>query len=222
MKPRLSTPKRSDQTRKAILGAAVREFSREGLAGARTDAIARDAKVNKALLYYYFKNKESLYGAVIDEAFGGLANAINPALSGSLPPREKILAYAGAHFDYIAAHVVYTRIVQREMMQAGRGASAQFQNIVQKYFRPIFGQLSEVIQEGIAAGEFRAVDPVHFIPSMISVIVFYFNSAPVVRLITGADPLSSESIAGRRAAVLDFISAALFRRELSVAPGGRS
>ena len=50
-------------------------FRREGMAGARTDAIARAGGVNKALLYYYFKDKESLYGAVLDHAFGGLERA---------------------------------------------------------------------------------------------------------------------------------------------------
>ena len=50
--------RRADQTRKAILRAAIREFSTHGLAGARTDAIAESAKVNKALLYYYFKSKQ--------------------------------------------------------------------------------------------------------------------------------------------------------------------
>ncbi len=54
----------------------MREFSREGVAGARTDAIARAAGVNKALLYYYFKDKETLYGAVLDHVFGGLRDSI--------------------------------------------------------------------------------------------------------------------------------------------------
>ena len=61
---------RPEESRAAILKAAVAEFSREGPAGARTDAIARAAKVNKALLYYYFKDKESLHGAVLDQVFG--------------------------------------------------------------------------------------------------------------------------------------------------------
>ena len=43
-----------------------------GIAGARTDAIAREARVNKALIYYYFKDKETLYGAVLDDAFSGM------------------------------------------------------------------------------------------------------------------------------------------------------
>jgi len=56
------------------------------------------------------------------------------------------------------------------------------------------------------------VDPLHFVPSMIAIIVFYFTSAPVMRLMTGKDPLSPALVAARRAAVLDFISAALFLR----------
>src|SRR3954447_4026536 len=103
-----------EKTRSAILKAAVHEFASEGVAGARTDAIARAAGVNKALLYYYFRDKESLYGAVLDGVFAGLAVRVGAALDSSLPPREKVLAYAGAHFDYIASSPLYPRLVFRE------------------------------------------------------------------------------------------------------------
>jgi len=211
-KSRLGSRGRPEQSRAAILEAGVREFAREGVAGARTDAIARAAKVNKALLYYYFKDKEALYGAVLDQVFGGLIACVGEVLSRDLPPREKIMAYAGAHFDYVARHPLYPRIVQGEMMGAGRGRATHLQRIVKKYFRPLFGRLAEVLRQGQAAGEFRAVDALQFVPSMIAIIVFYFTSAPVMRVMTGKDPLAAGRIAVRRAAVLDFISAALFRR----------
>jgi TetR/AcrR family transcriptional regulator len=206
---------RPEESRGAILQAAVSEFAREGLAGARTDAIARAARVNKALLYYYFKDKDALYGAVLDLVFTGLTDTVYPVLSRDLPPREKILAYVGAHFDYIASHPQYPPIVQGEMMNLRRGRSPHVERIVQQYFRPLLGRVSEVIQRGIAAGDFRAVDPLQFVPTMISAIVFYFVNAPVMRMMTGADPLSKERVAARRAAVLDFISAALFRERSS-------
>jgi TetR/AcrR family transcriptional regulator len=210
-KARLGSRGRPAKSRAAILQAAVREFSREGVAGARTDAIARAAGVNKALLYYYFKDKETLYGAVLDQVFGGLTESIQEALSSDLPPGEKLLAYAGAHFDYIANHPLYPRIAQGEMMRAARGGTPQLERIVKQYFRPLFSKLAAVIREGQAAGEFRSVDPLHFIPSMIAIIVFYFTNAPVMRMLTGADPFSAEFVSARRAAVLDFISGALFR-----------
>jgi TetR/AcrR family transcriptional regulator len=211
LKTKLGSRGRPEQSRTAILQAAVQEFSREGIAGARIDAIARSARVNKALLYYYFQDKDTLYGAVLDEVFGGLTATILDVLARPLPPRQKILLYVQTHFDFVASHQLYPRIVQEEMMRAGRGGTQQLQRIVDLYFRPLFGKLASLLKQGHAAGEFRAVDPMHFIPSMISVIIFYFNSAPVMRVMSGTDPFSPERISERRAAVLDFISAALFR-----------
>jgi TetR/AcrR family transcriptional regulator len=220
-KLRLGSRGRPEQSRTAILQAAVREFSREGVAGARTDAIARAAKVNKALLYYYFKDKEALYGAVLDQVFGGLIACVGEVLSRELPPGEKILAYAGAHFDYVASHPLYPRIVQGEMMGAGRGRANHLEQIVKKYFRPLFSRVAEVLKMGQEAGEFRRVDPLHFVPSMIAVIVFYFTSAPVMHLMTGKDPMSPTLVAARRVAVMDFISAALFQRPSGKNRGAR-
>jgi TetR/AcrR family transcriptional regulator len=211
-KSRMGSRGRPAESRAAILRAAVREFAQEGIAGARTDAIAKAARVNKALLYYYFEDKEALYGAVLDQVFGGLTEAVMPVFARDLTPAQKILAYAGAHFDYIAGNPSYPRVVQGEMMRAGRGSATQFVRIVKQYFVPLFNQIGNVLQRGIASGEFREVDPRQFVPSMISIIVFYFNSAPVMKLMTGEDPMSPERVAERRAAVLDFISAALFQR----------
>ena len=209
-KSKLGSRGRPEQSRTAILRAAVQEISREGLAGARTDAIARSAGVNKALLYYYFKDKDALYSAVLDQVFGGLTAAILDVLSRPLPPREKLQAYVRTHFDYIAGHPLYPRIVQEEMMRAGHSGTAQLERIVKQYFRPLFVKLSGLLKEGMEAGEFRAVNPLQFIPSMISVIIFYFNSIPVTRAMRGGDPFAPERLEERRSAVLDFISAALF------------
>jgi TetR/AcrR family transcriptional regulator len=211
VKTRFGSRGRPEESRAAILQAAIREFSREGVAGARIDAIARAARVNKALLYYYFKDKDALYGAVLDEVFGGLTATVMNVLSRDLLPKEKILAYAGTHFDYVASHPSYPRIVQSEMMRAGRGGGGQLERIAKQYFRPLFSKISEVLRAGQATGDFRQVDPLQFIPSMIAVIVFYFTSAPVMRVMTGNDPLAPERIAQRRAAVLDFVAAALFQ-----------
>ena len=220
-KSRLGSRGRPEQSRAAILQAAVHEFAQHGIAGARTDAIARAAKVNKALLYYYFKDKDALYGAVLDQAFGGLIAYVGEVFSRDLPPREKILAYAGAHFDYVASHPLYPRIVQGEMMGVGRGKANHLERIVKKYFRPLFGRVAEVLKTGQATGEFRPVDPLHFVPSMIAVIVFYFTAAPVMRLMTGKDPMSPERVAARRTAVLDLISAALFQHPEGKSRGAR-
>jgi TetR/AcrR family transcriptional regulator len=220
--PRMGTRGRPEESRAAILRAAAEEFAESGIAGARTDAIAREAHVNKALLYYYFKDKETLYGAVLTEAFSGLKSTVFAVLDSDRPPREKIIAYAGTYFDFIASNPLYPRLMQREMMQARNGASPHLERLIKNFFQPIFGKVSDVIRQGIAAGEFRPVDPAHFVPSMVAIIVFYFSGAPVMKKIVGFNPLTPGRIAERRAAVLDFISAALFQTKPTATQGARS
>src|SRR5580658_690911 len=200
-----------EESRAAILQAAAKEFSELGIAGARTDAIAREARVNKALLYYYFKDKETLYGAVLDDAFTGMKARVFRVLDSDLPPREKIMAYVGAYFDFIASNQIYPKLMQREMMRAREGRSEHIDRLVETYFRPVYQRVGELLKQGIAAGEFRRVDPIHFIPSMVAMIIFYFSGAPVMQRIVHFNPLTPRRIAERRAAVLDFISAALFQ-----------
>lgn len=219
---RMGSRGQPEESRAAILEAAAREFAAHGVAGARTDAIAREAQVNKALLYYYFKDKETLYGAVLDSAFAALKSSVFQVLDSELPPREKIIAYAGAYFDHIASNQLYPRLMQREMMRAREGQSPHIDKMVRKYIQPIFVRVSEVMRDGIATGDFRPVNPAHFVPSIIAMIVFYFSSAPMMQKIVGFNPLAPERIAERRAAVLDFISAALFRPKHDVTQGARS
>jgi TetR/AcrR family transcriptional regulator len=210
-----------EESRAAILRAAATEFAEHGIAGARTDAIASAAKVNKALLYYYFEDKETLYGAVLDNAFSGMRESVFRVLDSDFPPREKILAYVGAYFDFIASNQIYPKLMQREMMRAREGDSVHIDRLVKTYFKPIYRRVAELLHKGIAEGEFRKVDPAHFVPSMISMIVFYFSSAPVMRRIVHFDPLAPQRIAERRAAVLDFISAALFLPHVRGTPAFR-
>ena len=215
---RMGSRGQPEESRAAILQAAAQEFAEHGIAGARTDAIAGTARVNKALLYYYFKDKETLYGAVLDEAFGGLKATVFRVLDGNLPPREKMMAYAGAYFDFIASNQIYPRLMQREMMRAREGQSPHIDKVIKTYIQPIFLRVGELMRQGIADGEFRPVNPAHFVPSMVAMIVFYFSSAPMMQKIVGYNPLPRARIAERRAAVLDFISAALFCPPHNAAP----
>ena len=133
-----------------------------------------------------------------------------------------MMAYVGAYFDFIASNQLYPRLMQSEMMRAREGQSQHIDKVIKNYIQPIFARVSEVIRKGTADGEFRPVNPAHFVPSMVAMIVFYFSSAPMMQKVVGFNPLTPERIAERRAAVLDFISAALFRPERHAKQGARS
>jgi TetR/AcrR family transcriptional regulator len=211
LKSRLGSRGKPEQSRASILRAAIREFAQEGMAGARTDAIAKTARVNKALLYYYYEDKETLYGAALDYAFEQMGGHLMEVLDRELPPTEKVLTYVGTYFDYVASHGFNRNLIQMEMLRSGHG-SPHLQRIAKTYFQPLYMKLSAVIRRGVVSGEFRAIDPQQFVPSMVALVVFYFISAPMMKSVSGIDPLTPEKIVERRAAVLDFISAVLLQR----------
>lgn len=208
-KPHLGSRGKPEESRKAILDAAIEEFAAGGVAGARTDSIANAAGVNKALLYYYFKDKETLYGAVLDAVFSGIVHALELELNSPGTPGQRLLRYLLRHFDYVSANPAYPRLVQYEMMRANIGKSNHLKRIVPAYFQPLLASVSSVILEGVESGEFRPYDPMQLTISITGVNVYYFIVAPMMRTM-GIEPFSPDSVAARRAAVMDFVSSALF------------
>lgn len=201
-----------EKTRAAILKSALEEFAQEGVTGARTDEIARRAGVNKALLYYYFKDKEGLYAAALEQVFSGLHARVSIVFDdGTLPPKQRLLKYVEAHFDYIASSPWYPRLVQREFMRgSGKTLSPVANRILERYGKPIYSKLAALIREGVETGDFRAVDPLQTLTSILGTIVFYFISLPAQQVMAPGDPASPERIAMRRVAVQEFVAAAVF------------
>lgn len=206
-----------EQSQHAILEAAAREFAAEGVAGARTDAIAKAAGVNKALLYYYFHDKEGLYGAVLQHVLGDLLQQVSNVVESGGSARYRVLAYAATHFNFVASNPEQRRIMQFEMMRAGAGNSPHFAKLAEAFFRPLMMKVTGLLEEGIRNGEFRRVHPQHFLQSMLSAIIFHFIALPILRTMMPIDPLSPAALNQRRDAVLDLVSGALFQDRDSAA-----
>ena len=65
----------ADRSQQTILLAARDEFALFGLAGARVDRIAKRADINKRLIYYYFKSKDDLFLAVLENTYADIRAA---------------------------------------------------------------------------------------------------------------------------------------------------
>ena len=189
-----------------ILRAAEENFAERGLAGARIGAIARAARVNKALLYYYFASKEELHRFTLTTLFRQLREQTSAALDRPGSPRQQLLSYINSYFDFMVAHPNYPRLFERELMSEEPRLVA----LVQEHLRPLHRRLAAVLRAGIAQREFRRVDPQHTLFSMVAMTVFYFAAAPVLTQLWRTDPLAPRRVAARRRAILDFVEHALF------------
>ncbi|MEU4829104.1 TetR family transcriptional regulator [Streptosporangium sp. NPDC023615] len=90
-------------TRRRLLDAATAEFAAHGIAGARVDRIAADARANKAQLYAYFTSKDGLFDAVFGEHIDMIVNTV-PLDGGDLP------GYAVRLYDAYLEHPELVRL----------------------------------------------------------------------------------------------------------------
>lgn len=197
---------RSKETRAAILSAAEQVFAKDGLEGARTDAIAAQAGVNKALLYYYFKSKGGLYEAVVEDHFRDFNRQALEVLSEPGDARAILLRYVSLYFDFISTRQRYASLYQQLMTSRGK----PLERLVRRYFVPRSTAFKKLLERGVREGQFRRVEARHAALSIVGLIVFYFSAAPVLRLLGHADAYNTANLTRRKREVLDFIRHGLF------------
>ncbi len=202
---------RADRTRAKILDAAVRQFSQYGLAGARTDAISKAAGVNKALLYYYFKDKSSLYSAALEDAAGKMMEETLAAMDPGATAGENLLRLVLNHFDRISSQREFQSLMQQEMVRFHRGESDVMPLLARSYYAPMLKRMQGLIRDGIRAAELCEADWLQILYSALGANVFYFLSAPIMRAALPCEPLDAATLDLRRKAAIEFLGCALFR-----------
>ncbi len=202
---------RAAESRARILDAALKEFSANGLAGARTERIAQAAGVNKALLYYYFESKDNLYLASLEVIAARMRDATMAVLQNSTSPGERVLQNTLNHFDRILSQTEFQSLMQQEMMRLHKGEPGAMSLLVQRVFAPMLKAYQAVVLEGIESGELIQVDWLQIHLSTLGTNVFYFMSAPLWRQMLPDEPFDVKVLAERRKAIVEFLGQTIFR-----------
>jgi TetR/AcrR family transcriptional regulator len=206
-----SSADRSAETRERILDAAVREFSENGLAGARTEQIATAAGVNKALLYYYYESKEKLYAAALEMVSAKVRDRSMAVFLRDASPGERMLRAALDHFDRILTQREFQSLMQQEMIRLHRGEEGQLPILVKRVFGPLYAMMQSMMREGMESGELIGAEWLQMLLSTLGGNVFYFLSAPVLRLVVAFEPFDREVLRARRVALVEFLGKAIFQ-----------
>jgi TetR/AcrR family transcriptional regulator len=201
---------RAVETRMRIIDAGIAEFSAQGLAGARTEQIAKSAGVNKALLYYYFKSKEELYEIAIKESANRVVANSHALMSAEYSAGEKLLRTTLMHFDRHFTQREFQSLLQQEMIRAHRGEPNLVSMLAEEIFRPLILRMRDCIDEGIQSGELIDVEwtQMHYVA--VGANAFYFISAPMMSHVLGVDLFKPEVLIERRRAVVEFLGQAIF------------
>ena len=139
-----------------IIKAALEVFGECGLANARLQDIAERAGVSKGTIYLYFPNKEELFREMVRQtAVAAIERAEKSETHGT--PTCQLLAYMRSYWVFVRSPVFGTiyRLVLAELHQFPDLAKFYAEEVVARGQR----LLSGIIRRGIAAGEFREIDP---------------------------------------------------------------
>lgn len=170
-----SAESKRDKTIRRILDAAAKIFSEAGFAGARMDEIAKQAKINKAMIYYHIGDKKALYAEVLHDIIGDALERFMSDLQGNKSPEEKLKIYIGGVTHTMDQHPYLAPIMMREQASGGQNLP----EIIAGNFASIIGIVTNILEEGAKQGVFIKTTP-FIIHSMVTGgIMFYQSSYPV-------------------------------------------
>lgn len=174
---------KDDSTEEKILAAAKKVFISKGMAGARMQDIADEAGINKAMLHYYFRNKEQLFENIFTKLTQGFWAQITTVFDSDEPLFDKIRTFCEMYIDKVTANPYIPLFVLHELSQRPT-------NFVQKMFKdnpPNPAKLIAQIQAEVKAGKIRPISPPQLVMNMVSMCVLPFIGKPMFMTVMKLD-----------------------------------
>jgi len=172
-------------TRTAILSAARTVFARKGFSGTSVREVAESARVNKALIYYYFKDKIGLYRSVLSDSFEAMQHIWDhEVFRRTASAREKIQVYIEGFIRFHHRNEDLRRILAMEFSVTGE-KSKNMKWIAQEYFSKNHAALARILEKGMKNGELKKMDPLLAVVSLIGMIIHVFIFMPIAPHVLG-------------------------------------
>lgn len=165
------------KTEEKILTAAKKTFLQKGMTGARMQEIADAAGINKALLHYYFRNKELLFRAVFHATIGEMIPKLFGILFEEAPLEVKVYQLADKYIDFLIENKQLPLFVLSEIQ---RDPAQIFGKLDFKSIAP-FEQLQAQLDKEAAAGNIIKITAHQFIMNFVSMAVFPFVAKPLIQ-----------------------------------------
>jgi AcrR family transcriptional regulator len=162
-------------SRRRVFEAAAAEFAARGYAGANVDRIARAARLNKAMIYYHFKNKAALYREILRDMFTAVGTRVADVAAASSSPEDKVRAFVEAIAAEAEARPHFPAIWLREIAEGGEHIDA----VTLNYVRAVLATLGRIIEEGCRAGRFKPASPMLVQGGIIAPLMFFLATARV-------------------------------------------
>lgn len=166
-------------TEQKILNAATAIFIREGYAGARMQAIADYAGMNKALLHYYFRSKDQLFQRIFQEKYALLMPRLRTALQNDAPFLDKMDKIVDAYIDLFTENPYLPTLIFSTINH-----HPEFLNALPKSEGSL---LMEIVNKAVERGEIKPFHPIQLFLSLVGLCAMPYLAKPMVLHVMNVD-----------------------------------
>lgn len=166
-------------TRADILAAARKVFALRGFSGTSVREVAEAARVNKAMIYYYFQDKVDLYRAVLSDSFDAMQDIWEHSVfQGNATARMKIQIYIEGFIRFQHNNEDLRKILAMEFSKTG-AKSENLKWIAKNYFAKNHASLVKILEAGMQSGELKKMNPLMAVVALIGMIIHSFIYIPI-------------------------------------------
>lgn len=201
--------KRDPEARqRRLLQAATKEFAAKGLEGARVDKIAKQAGVNKQLVYHYFGNKEGLYLRVLEETYAAMTEAKKSLNLRELSPPEAVERLVDFTFEFYVNNRDFVALLNDENIHEARHLRQSMK--IHAMYSGLLGMIEDMLRRGERDGSLRpGLDTVQFYITLSGMCYFYFANVNTLSVVFDRDLTTEEAVKTRRQHIIDTVMASV-------------
>ena len=200
-------------TREKILKAALEVFTVKGKEGARMQEIADLAEVNKAMLFYYYTNKDLLYKEMLRKNLIDLISQLKTIMISDVESQDKVEKIVNTYLDFFKTKPHIPKLLLREASSDGESIKEILREIKANFAPDIPNKFLSVFQEGIEEKEFYPIDPKQTIISIIGMSLIYFIGKPIIEVLLEIEKTDERKfIEERKKNILEILKHGLLQR----------
>lgn len=169
---------KNKNTEKIILEAAKTVFLKNGYDGSRMQMIADEAKINKAMLHYYYRSKDKLFERIFEDAFKVFAPVLIEIFNSDLPLEVTVYEFVNKYITFIEANPHVPLFIIREIKRNPGRITEKFPlvNFEETFF-------AKILKEEIKKGNIIEISVMDLFVNLVSMTVFPFVAGEIVRTV---------------------------------------
>ena len=184
-------------TENVILEAARKVFTQKGYSASRMDDIAAEAGLNRALLHYYFRNKDRMFEMIFEQRIREFFSGLITILTSDVSLNDKIKAIIEHDISMLNKHPDLPLFVLQEINQ-NPNRLKEFINKIGVAPKSLFEAFNVQVRKEVKKGSIRNIEGFQLLINIMSLCIYPFIARPMIQLLNQLSDVEFDKMMDKR------------------------